>query len=441
LVKLSLPVIGLNLLNVLALVVDTAMLGRTENQEAALTGLGYGTQLLFLLFVAMIGLTVGTVVFIARSWGAGNRERADYVFSQSVQLCYGLGVVTAIGGNLLAVPLLKMLGAEGDAMDAALLYLRPMLLLQVFNYLNVLMGAALRGAGNTLIPFLVAVVMNLINAGLNYGLILGNYGLPAMGIQGAAIGTVVAQGCAVLMMVAVFKAGLGPGLSLSLLPRKPDWPLIKDLVRVGAPAGADMLVLNAAFLSIVGMLGRIDPLAVAAHGIGLRIQALAFVPGMSISQATGALVGQALGAGNVERAKKVVRASVFLCVGVMGTLGLIIIFFRAPLVGMFEVDPNVGIGPYATMWMQLLGFCMPVVGVYIALVGMLQGSGKTRVSLGINALVTLALQIPASFILGFPLAMGAFGIWLAFPLGFVLKTILASAYWRKGTWAQVGERV
>ena len=89
----------------------------------------------------------------------------------------------------------------------------------------------------------------------------------------------------------------------------------------------------------------------------------------------------------------------------------------------------------------LLGICMPAVGTYIAFAGLFQGAGETRTTLRINAWSTLAFQIPASAVLGFVLSMGAPGIWLAFPLGFVLKAVLALRAYRQGTWAKVGKRV
>src|SRR5690606_37459411 len=93
---LAWPIIGLNVLQVLALAVDTAMVGRTANAELALTGMGYAGQLIFLLMVAMIGLTVSTVAFIARAKGAGDLDRARHILQQSVQLTCLLGVVVAV---------------------------------------------------------------------------------------------------------------------------------------------------------------------------------------------------------------------------------------------------------------------------------------------------------------------------------------------------------
>ena len=441
LIRLSLPVIGLNVLTVMALFVDTVMVGRLPDSESALTGMGFSGQIAFLLMVLMIGVTVGSVAFVARAHGSGDRERVDHVVAQSATVAVLLGLLITVVGNVFAVPILELLGASGPDVVSSLEYLRPTLCFAAVNYLNILLAAVLRGVGNTRLPFQVAIGSNVLNVALNYVLILGNLGMPAMGLTGAAIGTGLSQLASVVVLTVLLARGAEPAMQVRSRFAALDGAHVRDLLRIGAPAAVDMLVLNAGFLSIVGMLGRVDPLAVAAHGVGLRVQALAFVPGMSISQAIGALVGQALGANDVARAKAVVRSGVGLCVVVMSTLAAVLVFGKAGIVSVFDINPAGPLGGYAMQWMELLGWCMPVVGVYIAFVGLFQGSGATRTSLGINAAMTLLFQIPLSYVLGFTLGMGTFGIWLAFPLSFVGKAVLGGVFVARGGWARTGASV
>lgn len=441
LMSLAWPIIGLNVLNVLALAVDTAMCGRLPNPEVALAGLGFATQVIFLLMVAMIGLTIGTVATVARAHGAGLHDRVLHVLAQSSQLTIVLSVIVAVVGNVMASPMLSLLGAEGEALDLALAYLRPLVTGVVFNYLAILYAAVLRGTGDSRTPFVVAGTANVLNVILNYGFILGNYGLPALGVGGAALGTLCSQAFNALTLLFLFRRGILPGCQLELRPQPVDRELASDLIRIGWPAAFDMVVLNAAFLSIVGMLGRIDEVTVAAHGLGLRIQALAFVPGMSISQATGVLVGQRLGRGDKEGAYAVVRAAMVLCVLIMSLLAATIIWQVEPILMLFGVQPGTELAMYGTWWIKLLGYGLPIAGLYISFTGMLQGAGDTRTSLRINLWVTLVAQIPLSYALGFPLGLGAWGVWAAFPLTFVLKAALGAVAWQSDSWAKVGEKV
>ncbi len=435
---LAMPIVGLNLLSVLTLAVDTAMCGRLEDAEEALTALGFAGQLVFLLMVAMLGLTVGTVAFIARAHGARQSDRINHVLHQSILLTYLVSIAVAIVGNLCAGLVMEWLGADADVRDLAVSYLRPLLSLTVFFYLNMLFAAALRAVGNTMLPFMIALLSNLLNVVLNYGLIFGRLGLPAMGVRGAAWGTVISQAVAVYLMVFLLRRDVVYGVRAYLGLARLDQPLARDLFRIGAPAALDMLVLNVVFLSVVGMLSRVAQVAVAAHGIGLRVQSLAFVPGLGVSQAIGAMVGNALGARDEREARQVVHGGILLSTAIMTVLGLSIVFGAEPIIAIFNVDSPTELGRYSILWMRVLGWGMPIVGIHIALVGMLRGAGATNTSLMINIVGTLIIQVPLSWFLGFVVGWGAFGIWVAVPISFLVRMFLGIVAYRRGDWARVG---
>ena len=438
---LAMPIVGLNVLSVVTLAVDTAMCGRLVDAEEALTALGFAGQLIFLLMVAMLGLTVGTVAFIARAHGSGGSERINHVLHQSILLTYIVSIGVAVIGNLGAGTVMGWLGADATVTELGVGYLRPLLTFTVFFYLNMLFAAALRAVGNTMLPFMIALVSNLLNIVLNYGFILGRLGLPALGVRGAAWGTVISQAVAVILMVLILRRGAVHGVRARVHLARIDRPLANDLFRVGAPAALDMLVLNVAFLSVVGMLARVAQVAVAAHGVGLRVQSLAFVPGFGVSQAIGAMVGNALGAGDEGEARQVVRGGMVLSTAIMTVLGLSIVFGAEPIIAIFDIDPATELGRYSILWMRILGLGMPIVGVHIALIGMLRGAGATNTSLMINIVGTMLIQVPLSWFLGFVVGWGAFGIWVAVPISFVVRLGLGVLAYRQGAWAQTGATI
>jgi Na+-driven multidrug efflux pump len=202
-----------------------------------------------------------------------------------------------------------------------------------------------------------------------------------------------------------------------------------------------MLVLNVAFLSVVGMLARVAQVAVAAHGVGLRVQSLAFVPGFGVSQAIGAMVGNALGAGDEREARQVVHGGMVLSTAIMTVLGLAIVLGAEPIIAIFDIDPATELGRYSILWMRILGLGMPIVGVHIALIGMLRGAGATNTSLMINIVGTMIIQVPLSWFLGFVVGWGAFGIWVAMPISFVVRLGLGVRAYRRGAWAQTGATI
>lgn len=400
--------------------------------------MGFAIQVVFLLMVAMLGLIVGTVALVARAYGGGDTQRLNHLLVQSTMLTAIVGVAVGAAGALTAERILEVLGAQPDVAALGAQYLRPLMIGTPFFYLGLLYAGVLRGVGNTRIPFICALGANVVNAVLNYGLILGNLGLPAMGVTGSAIGTVIAQALNTLALVWILRSGTIPNLKLPLHITRIDRGLAVELYRVGWPAALDMLILNAGFLTALGMLGRIDQVTVAAHGLGLRVQALAFVPGLGVGQATGAMVGQALGAGNVERAKQIANASLILCAAIMTALGLIFVVAAYPLAAIFDVVPGSSLEHYSVEWMRILGYTMLPASVNIALMGLLQGSGATKLSLRINFWSTLLVQVPLSYFLGFVLDWGAAGVWLGFPIGATAKGIFNYAVFKQGKWAVTG---
>ena len=438
LIRLSLPVIGLNVLNVLALAVDTAMCGRLDDAETALTALGYATQVVFLLMVAMLGLTVGTVALVSRAHGGGDVDRVQHIMLQSTQLTVVVAVCVAVFGNLGAESLLGLLGASDPVAAAGADYLLPVLGATPFSYLFLLYAAILRSLGNTLLAFLVALVLNVVNFGLNYCLILGNLGFPALGVQGAGIGTACAYVVGMLLLVVLVKAGTVPGIDFPLRPGRLDHKLMGQLARVGAPAALDLVILNVSFLALITMVGWIEEIAVAAHGIGLRVQGLAFVPGMAVSQVATAMVGNFLGSGQADNARKTIWATLRVCLVLMTTLAVILIALVYPITHIFDVAAGTRLEELSVLWIKVLGWSMPIFGLHIALVAMMQGAGITRTSLTINAITTFLVQIPLGFVLAFGLDMGVFGVWLSFPLAWVVKVAMAAEIFRRGKWARTG---
>jgi putative MATE family efflux protein len=435
---LSAPIIGINVLTVLMLAVDAMLCGRLPESNTALAALGYATQVVFLLMVAMLGLMVGTVALVARAYGGGDHKRVNHVLVQSTQLTVIVGLVVGVIGAILSRPILVVLGASDPVADMGARYLQPLMIGTPCYYLTLLYAGVFRGVGNTRIPFMCAVLANVVNAVLNYALVLGHFGFPSLGVLGSAIGTVSAQAINLLVLVIAMRRGSVPDLYLPIAIRPIDRPLAGELFRIGWPAALDMLILNAGFLSALGMLGRIDQITVAAHGLGMRVQSLAFVPGLSVAQATAAMIGQSLGASDVARAKKIVAASLGLCLVIMVALALVIVAAAHPLFGLFTGARGTPLEDYTVEWMRVLGLAMLPSAINISFMGLFQGSGATMTSLRINFWSTLAIQVPLAGLLGFALDEGALGVWMSFPAAACLKAGLQYIAYRKEKWAVTG---
>lgn len=437
LLSLALPVVGLNVVGVLTLAIDTALAGRLLASEEALSALALATHVVVFANVVVMGFTVGAVALIARAHGAGDRARVAHVFGEATKLVLVLGVVVAAFGVLGAEGLLRLLGATDDGARLGTTYVRPMFGFSFVYYLFLLYAAAMRALGRALLPFVVAVATAVVHVVLAIGWMFGRFGLPAVGLAGAAYATVASQCLAVLGVGVVLARGAVPGLE----PRVPspsfDRSVVGSLVRVGAPAALDLALVNLRFLSLVAILAPHGAAVLAAHGVGIRIQSLAFVPGLAIAQATSVLVGQALGASAVEDARRIVRASVVLATLVMTGLGALLVLAAAPLAEAFHLARASEAHGLAVAWIRILGAGMPLVGLQIALVGALRGAGATGTSLRLNFVGTALVLVPVALVFD-ALGLGPLYVWSAFPIALAAMAGLTVLAYRRGRWATVG---
>ncbi|MFO0692391.1 MAG: MATE family efflux transporter [Polyangiales bacterium] len=437
LLRLALPVVGLNVVGVLTLAIDTALAGRLVASEQALSALALATHVVVFANVVVMGFTVGAAALIARAHGAGDRARLAHVFDEATKLVLALGVAVAVAGTLGAERLLEGLGASGGGARLGATYVRPMFAFSFVYYLFLLYAAAMRAVGRTLLPFVVAVVTAVVHVVLAIGWMFGRFGLPPVGLAGAAYATVASQLLAVTGVGFVLARGAVPGLEPRLPTPSLDRVVVATLLRVGAPAALDLALVNLRFLALVAILAPHGAAVLAAHGVGIRIQSLAFVPGLAIAQATSALVGQALGASAVEDARRIVRASVALATLVMTALGALLVLAASPLAQAFHLHRGSEAHLLAVEWIRILGAGMPLVGLQIALVGALRGAGATGTSLRLNFVGTGLVLVPVALVFD-ALDLGPLYVWSAFPIALAVMAALAFVAYRRGRWATVG---
>ena len=424
LLRLAIPIAGLHLLNALVLTVDVAVVGRIDGGQEALTALGFASELLFLLMVGAIGLGVGVVALISRAWGTKDALETAGLAQEAINITWLLGIAVAGLGNLLAVWALRILQADESTIEAALPYLRPMLAGAVLAYLNITLAAILRGAGNTVLAFGIALGVVGLNIALDIGLVLGRFGLPRMGVEGAAYASLIAQGAGVLTYLVATRLWEKSPLLLTALPRFPTHT-IRELWRVSRPAMLDLMILEIGFFGMVAMLGYIDQRAVAAHTVGMRIHTLAFLPGLALMEASATLVGGAIGVDDHRTVRRILLRNCRLCIGIQTVLAAVMLSMTGPLVATFGIAPESPSWSYTHDWIRILAAGMPITGAYLACLGTLQGLALTSTAFRINLLSSILVQLPLGFLLAFAFHLGAVGVWLAFPIAYVPRLLLS----------------
>jgi MATE family multidrug resistance protein len=432
---LAWPVIVEQLLQTAVGVVDLLMVSRLG--AAAIAGVGVSVQVLFVIFAGIAAIATGTTVLIARFVGSGAKADAARVVKQSIVLGVLLGVFLAVVGIPLAKPLVAALGAAPDVVEAGGVYLQIVFLSGIPLTLAFVLGAAMRGAGDSRTPMLVAVGINVINVVVALVLIFGLLGFPALGVAGSAWGAAAGRLAGTVAMLVLLARGVGNGsLRLGDDPGRrgwlPDPPLVTRLARIGLPSMGEQLSRSLGMLLFSTIVISLGTAVFAAQRITFNILSLSFLPGFGFAMAATALTGQALGAGLPDRARRATWFAVRSAVAWMGTMG-VLFFVAAPLfMRVFTDDPEiVTVGEHA---LRVLAFGQPQVAVAQVLAGGLRGAGDTRFPMVTTTVSMWLVRLPVAWFFVTHLGLGLPGAYASFIFGSTLEALAIYLRYRAGAW-------
>jgi multidrug resistance protein, MATE family len=435
---LALPAVGEQVLNTLVGLADTFLVGHLNERAAAqvgydsataLAGVGLANQMVWLITVLFMSVSVGSTALIARARGANDQQAANRTLRQSMIIGLAMGVVATVLGVVLAAPFMQLLGAGPDVLPRSVTFLHIAALTFAPAALLFIGTAALRGAGDTRTPLYVMLGVNAINIALSWLLVNGNLGAPTLGVAGSAIGAATARGGGGLVLVGLLLRGRS-GLKLTL-DLRPEWDVLRRIVRIGLPSAGEQLVFQGGLLIFVRSITSLGTVAYAAHNVVLNIESLSFLPGMGYAIAATALVGQGLGAGLSEEAEASAYEALLQGGLMMTALGIMMVLFPHALIGLFTEDPLVAdTGANA---MRIAGAFQPLLALNFIMSGGLRGAGDTRWPLFTKIISTWGVRLPLVTLLVW-LGLGLTGAWLAMGSDFLIQGLLAWWRFRKGAW-------
>lgn len=431
LIRLAIPVVLAELGWMLQSVVDVIMVGRLG--PVAIAAVALGNALYYAPSLFGLGLLLGLDTVIARSYGEGDFDVCHRWLAQGVYIA--LVVAPAV-----------MLVLLGLGAGAAHFGIKPELVAPSASYLRVLLWGTLplllytaarrylQAVDQAAVITWTFVASNLTNWGLNYLLINGKLGLPAMGVRGSALSTVLSR---VLMVVMLFgfawRHERSRGHPLFAHWAAPHLADIRHLLRLGTPVALQLLLEIGAFAFATVLAGRISADALAAHQIALNYAALAFMVPLGISAAAAVSVGHALGAGDPIGARRSAWQALALGTGFM--LCSATVFLTAPrlLTALYTHDPRV---TALTVPLLALSALFAVFdAVQIILSGALRGMALTRVPMLANLFGYWATGLPLGVLLAFhwhhPPLTGVIGIWTGLTTALIIVATILFLYWQQ----------
>ncbi|MCS6965063.1 MATE family efflux transporter [Thermoflexus sp.] len=430
-IGLAWPAVLEQLLNIVVDWTDAYIAGHLGT--VALAAVGLSGQIVNLVAVFFGALGVGATALVARAVGAGDPDQAGRITLQALLSAVVIGVVgmafAGIGGAWMFVAL----GAEPAVGAAARIYLNLVALsfpAMAFLFVG---NAALRGAGDTLTPMRVWAVVVFTNAALAWAL-SGPWGLFHLGVAGLGIAAAMARTVGAMLVGMRLWRGT-PRLALPHRGLGLEWEVLKRILRVGLPAGAEQLLLQLALLNLTGVITALGTAAYAAHQIGLRVMSLSFLPGWGFAVAASTMTGQALGARQPEAGRRATFSALLLALMLMGAMGLALALGGPLLVDLFTEDPEVIRQGAAAL--RITALIQPAMALSFVFSGALRGAGDTHYTLLITATSIWLVRLPIALLFAHGLGWGLPGAWMGMLADFAVRAMLFGWRFMSGAWERV----
>ncbi|MHB8120660.1 MAG: MATE family efflux transporter [Desulfuromonadaceae bacterium] len=416
--RLSLPVLLSSLFQRLVSIVDVFLTGGLGAAAIAATGLG---QLLMVTTMTVFwGLSTGVTVVISHLWGAGRRKDAGRAAYVACLAGLAMTVICSLAGSHWGGDIARLMGASGDVQEMAAEYIRLVFLWMVWTTGLNLLSAIMHGTGNTRTPMEAIILVNILHVLLAWPLIYGKWGMPALGVKGAAIAINSSEfvGFTYLLIQALRKR--------YITFSRPDFGLFGRIWKVGWPVALERVAQQSGQLFYSSFIIAYGTTAYAAHQIGLSIESLSFMPGAGMGIAAATLMGQSMGAGKLRRARISHNEALRLAVIVMTVMALV--FFFAPhfLIGLFSHDPDVI--EKGSVFLKLVAFAQIPLAISFVYAGSLRGTGDTFYVFIVTLVAMWGIRVALSWVASSWLHLSLYAVWGVFLIDWYFRG--AAFAWR-----------
>ena len=423
------PIVG-NLLFASVGVISIKAVGTLGAEAVA--AVGTGQRMVWVFQALLMAVMTGTTALVARAVGSKNMIEAAHVTRLAIGVSIALSLITTLVIVLFAEKFIGIFGLDPVAQELAVTYLTISILFIPFMAIGMVIGAALRAAGDVKTPMYIGIFTNIIAIYLLLGLVNGQYGMPKLGILGAALamGISFTIGATIQLYLWLANKLVVPlGKAGSFTKER-----LRQLITISYPAGIESFVFQFGMLSFFWIVAMYGTEEVAAYNIGVNILMLSFILGNGFSVAAATLSGQFLGASNPVAAYKSGYQAAGMTMLAMSLSGLLLAFFAEPIAWFFIQDEEVV--KFAVIFVWIFAMAQPFMALEFSLGSTLRGAGDTRSPLVITIIGLLVIRVPIAFLLYY-LEMPVQWIFATLIIDYFVKGILLITRYRSKRWMKV----
>ncbi|MDO6708183.1 MATE family efflux transporter [Photobacterium sp. 1_MG-2023] len=430
LISLAIPIILTNVLQSAYQFTDAFWVGRLGASEVA--AVSVSMPVTFLVIALGSGLAMAGATLSAQYMGAGQHEKVNHVAAQTMLMVAITSVILGILGYLLSPYFLMLLGVSDQVYGDALKFMHVSFIGVIFVFLFAMFQSLMRGIGQIKIPLMIVFGTVVLNFFLDPLFIFGWGMFPGLGVMGAALATLVTQSIAAVLGLIVFLQGRH-GIQLVWRNFIPDFVYIRKAFFLGVPGSVELSARALGTIILSFLVASFGTVTIASYGVGANILQFVMIPAMGLSMAVSTLVGQNMGAGQIERAEKVTLLGTLW--GFMGLtlIGVLVYVFAPQVIAIFiPDDPEViqaGARFLRTMCLTWGG-----IGIQLCVVSAFRASGNMQNAMMVALVSQWMVQFPMAYVLSKHTTLQDLGIWWSFAVTNVVVAIFAFCWFRRGTW-------
>lgn len=424
----ALPLIASNLIMQFYNVADSVIVGQFVGKEA-LAAVGASFPAMFFFNALFMGVSTGAGIAVSQYFGAKNFDELKKVVSTTFTLILIFGSVITVVGLLGSRPLLSLIGTPSNIIDDTTAYLTIIFVGTIGNMIYAIGSGILRGLGDSKWPLYFLILSSVLNIILDI-IFVAVFGWNVPGVAWATIISHVISG--ILIVIRLNTGGYGVRFSLRSLML--DRNTTRTIIRLGLPTGIQMMTMSLGMMVIQSFANRFGSDFIAANNVIMRTDGFAILPMQAIGMAVTTFVGQNIGAGKTERAKRGINTAALIIFGIGIVMGLILWFFGVYVIRAFTPDPDVlEIGERG---IKVLAFVYCFMGLDQCFGGAMRGAGAAIAPM-VTGLIALLLRIPIAYFLAV-VPHNYMGLFYAMAMTMILSCTMIFIYYKKGNWRNKG---
>lgn len=433
LLRLSIPIVMANFLQTAYQLTDTFWVGRLGADEVAALSLAF--PIIFLMISIGGGFALSGAILVSQYVGQRNYPMVGKVGLQTLIIIVVLSIALAVLGLVFIPYVIEAMTDNQRINELTVSYLRISFIGLVFSYLYMMFQSLYRGVGDVKTPFYIVLLTVVLNFIIDPFLIMGIGPIPALGVDGAALATVLTQAIAAVLGLYLLAQGKG-GIKIDFKNAVIDSTQIKQILSLGLPASAEQSARALGMMVMTFLVASFGKTTLAVYGVGVRVLSFVIIPALGFSMATSALVGQNIGANKIERTKRITRQSLWVIFCALTFSGLLFFIFAEETLRIFIPNEQEVIkeGAY---FIRVIALTFGFIGIQQVASGAMRGGGSTLISMLLAIVSLWVVRFPVAYILSKHTILEQRGLYWSFVVSNILGAIIAILIIRRNRWIKI----